>query len=82
MVQDFVQIKQQQENRKSQAYIEKQYGLTGHQVAVELFRINGGKSGFYLANLRERKYYYCRLQWEDIKFTLRSLGIGRLDLAI
>jgi len=37
------------------------------------------KSGYYLANLRERKYYYCGLNWEDIRTTLQSLGIGRAD---
>ncbi len=60
-------------------YIEKQYGLTGHQVVIELFRINGGKPGYYLANLRDRKYYYCGPKWSDIRSTLQSLGIGKPD---
>ncbi len=58
-------------------YIERQYGLTAHQVAIELFRINGGKPGYYLVNLRDRKYYYCGSDSEDIKCTLQQLGIGR-----
>ncbi len=56
-------------------YIERQYGLTAHQVAIELFRINGGKPGYYLVNLRDRKYYYCGSDSEDIKCTLQQLGI-------
>ena len=59
--------------------VEQEFGLTPEDVVIELFRINGGKPGFYLANLRDRKYYYCGLQCEDIKYTLRSLGIGRPD---
>lgn len=60
-------------------YVERQFGLTAQQVALELFRINGGKAGYYLANLRGKKYYYCGSNWEDVKTTLQSLGIGRAD---
>lgn len=60
-------------------YVERQFGLTAQQVAIELFRINGGKPGYYLVNLRDKKYYYCGSNWEDIKTTLQSLGIGRFD---
>lgn len=60
-------------------HVERQFGLTEQQVVIELFRINGGKPGYYLANLRDRKYYYCGLEWEDIKTTLQNLGIGRAD---
>ena len=59
--------------------VEQQFGLTVEQVIVELFRIKGGKTGFYLANLRDRQYYYCGYSWEDVKATLRKLGIGRAD---
>ncbi len=57
--------------------VEQQFGLTDEAVVIELFRINGGNSGFYLANLRDRKYYYCGLDWKDVKTTLHSLGIGK-----
>lgn len=60
-------------------HVEQQFGLTQEQVIIELFRINGGKPGYYLANLRDRKYYYCGLRWEDIKTTLQNLGVGRAD---
>ena len=59
--------------------IPQQFGLTEKKVIIELFRINGGKPGYYLANLRDRKYYYCGLDWENIKTTLLNLGIGRVD---
>lgn len=59
--------------------VEQQFGLSAEQVVIELFRLNGGCSGYYLANLRERKYYYCGKNWEDIQKTLISLGIGKVD---
>lgn len=54
-----------------------QFGTTDQNVAIELFRINGGKPGYYLANLRDKKYYYCGQKWEDVKAKLKELGIGR-----
>lgn len=54
-------------------------GLTKIKVLVELFRINGGKPGLYLANIRDKKYYYCGQGWEDVLAKLRTLGIGRDD---
>jgi hypothetical protein len=53
------------------------YGISKQQVAVELFRINGGKTGYYLANLRSKKYYYCGTDPLDVACKLKSLGIGR-----
>lgn len=56
-----------------------QYGLTDRAVTIELFRINGGKAGYYLANLRDRQYYYCGPDWQDVRAKLISLGIGCKD---
>ncbi len=58
---------------------EERFGLSKSQVAIELFRINGGKPGYYIANLRDRKYYYCGTEVQDVKDKLLSLGIGRPD---
>lgn len=55
------------------------YGMTAEELLVSLFRIEGGKAGYYLADLRHKKYYYCGLQKEDVRATLRRLGIGRAD---
>jgi hypothetical protein len=55
------------------------FGLTMAKVAIELFRINGGRAGYYLTNLRTKEYYYCGKQFEHIKITLQSLGIGRSE---
>lgn len=60
-------------------HIEGQFGLTESQVVTGLFRISGGKPGYYLANLRDRRYYYCGPNFEDVRTTLQSLGIGRAD---
>lgn len=49
------------------------------KVAIELFRINGGKQGYYIANILDKKYYYCGAEWQDVKNKLLELGIGRRD---
>jgi len=59
--------------------VARQYGSTETKIIVELFRINGGKSGYYLVNLRDKKYYYCGAKWENVRTTLQNLGIGRAD---
>lgn len=58
---------------------EEGYGLTKEEVAIELFRINGGRAGWYLANLRDKKYYYCGEVKEDVRLQLQALGIGKPD---
>jgi hypothetical protein len=55
------------------------YGITKPQVALQLFRLEGGKAGYYLANLRSKQYYYCGTEPENVETKLRSLGIGRED---
>lgn len=57
--------------------IQSTYGLTPQQVVIHLFRINGGRSGFYLANLKRHQFYYCGEGWEDVRIQLLKLGIGR-----
>lgn len=57
----------------------RQFGLTIPKIAIELFRIEAGKGGYYLANLRSKQYYYCGLDWQDVRTTLQQLGIGRPD---
>lgn len=58
---------------------EREYGLTKQKIVTECFRVGTGKEGYYLANLRDRKFYYCGLSLEDVKAVLQELGIGRLD---
>ncbi|MBD2778015.1 hypothetical protein [Iningainema tapete] len=55
------------------------FGISMKQAANELRQINGGKQGFYIANILDKKYYYCGTEWEDVKAKLKELGIGRLD---
>lgn len=58
---------------------EQQYGLTKEKIVIELFRLSMGKEGYYLANLADKKYYYCGLELQDVKITLQYLGIGIAD---
>lgn len=55
------------------------FELNPSKLMIELFRVNGGKPGYYLVNLRDKQYYYCGLKWEDIQITLKSLGIGKSE---
>ncbi len=55
------------------------FGITIKEVASELRRINGGKQGFYIADILDKKYYYCGAEWSDVKAKLLELGIGRSD---
>lgn len=56
---------------------ERLFGITKNKIVIELFRLNGGKSGYYLVNLRDKNYYYCGEDWESVKVKFRELGIGR-----
>ena len=58
---------------------EKVYGTTLGKIAINLFRINGGREGYYLANIRDRLYYYCGQNKQDVQAKLHELGIGRPD---
>ncbi|BAZ17546.1 hypothetical protein NIES4071_94260 [Calothrix sp. NIES-4071] len=55
------------------------FGTTKSKVVTELFRINGGKPGYYLANLLEHKYYYCGESNEDLRIKFLELGIGSVE---
>ncbi|GAX45440.1 hypothetical protein NIES4075_64610 [Tolypothrix sp. NIES-4075] len=55
------------------------FGTSMKKVALALFRINGGKQGYYIADILDKKYYYCGSEWEDVKAKLKKLGIGRDD---
>lgn len=55
------------------------YGLTKEKLLIELFRIEGGKSGYYIANLRDKLYYYCGSDMESVRDTFYKLGIGRRE---
>jgi hypothetical protein len=47
------------------------------KAARELFKINGGEEGFYLADIMHKRYYYCGNTTKDVKAKLIELGIGR-----
>lgn len=55
------------------------FGTERAKLVMEFRLMNGGKIGYYLADLKDSKYYYCGLTLEDVKVTLQSLGIGRPD---
>jgi hypothetical protein len=52
------------------------YGISAERVFIALFRINGGRVGYYLANLRDLAYWYCGPELADVQAKLVDLGIG------
>lgn len=57
---------------------EKQYDLTKLKIAVKFHRITGGNPGFYLADMKHKKYFYCGKVFDDVRSKLLELGIGRI----
>ncbi len=55
------------------------YGLTKDKIRIELFRLKAGRDGHYLVDMREKKYYYCGLEYSQFKAKLLDLGIGRRE---
>ncbi|GJD15884.1 hypothetical protein PCC7424_5425 [Rivularia sp. IAM M-261] len=55
------------------------FGTSTKKIAIELFRINGGKQGYYIANILDKKYYYCGAEWDDVRTKLQELGICKPD---
>lgn len=56
-----------------------EFRTTQKEIVYALFRLHAGRFGYYLANLRHRRYYYCGLEWQDVKTMLLELGIGQVD---
>jgi hypothetical protein len=56
-----------------------QYNLSLERLINDLFRVNAGRDGFYIANLKDKQYYYCGLTADSVKTQFLSLGIGRVD---
>lgn len=48
-------------------------------MEIELFRQYGGKLGYYLADLRNKKCDYCGWTEEDVRGKLYELGIAIED---
>jgi len=40
-------------------YVLARYKLTTNIIITEFIFLNGGKTGYYLANLRDQEYFYC-----------------------
>ncbi|RUT04602.1 hypothetical protein DSM106972_041710 [Dulcicalothrix desertica PCC 7102] len=53
--------------------------LNMKELAAKLQQINDGKPGYYLADIADKKYYYCGENLEDIRVKLREIGIGKLE---
>lgn len=52
---------------------ERVFGLTKRDVVYGCFRINGGRHGWYIADLKRQKYYYCGETQEDAIALLSDL---------
>lgn len=56
------------------------YGLKRAELFRELFKVNAGKLGYYIADVKKRNNYYCGVDKIDIKVKFLSLGIGRITV--
>lgn len=54
---------------------ERQYGITRAAISLEFRLLTGGKLGLYLANMRDKKYYYCGTEETGVMATLRRIGV-------
>lgn len=52
------------------------YGLSNSQILDGLESANNCKDGYYIANLRRNKYYYCGTDPECVDVVLEELGCG------
>jgi hypothetical protein len=59
--------------------IQSLWGISYRQLAIALLVINGGREGYYLADLRDKKYWYCGDRIENVQAKLHELGSGRPD---
>ena len=57
----------------------RKYKISRQELVIELFRVNGGKPGYYIGNLKQKQFYYCGDSSDSVKAQLRTLGIGRDD---
>ena len=55
------------------------YGISKQQVINQAAQFRSGEEGFYLVNMRRKRYYYCGLEADSVKVMLLSLGVGRSD---
>ncbi len=55
------------------------FGSSMSKLVLEFRLIGSRQPGYYLADLKEHRYYYCGRGLEDVRLVLVSLGIGRLE---
>lgn len=55
------------------------FGTSLDDVSCELDRVNNRQKGFYIADIKDKKYYFCGTQWLDVKSKLFDIGIGVKD---
>lgn len=55
------------------------YDISEKQITIELFRVAIGRLGYYLADLKNKKYYYCGEESDSVRSQLLAIGIGRKD---
>lgn len=51
----------------------RKYHISREKIAIELFRAAGGKTGYYIGDLKHQQFYYCGESAHSIQDKLRSL---------
>ncbi|WP_315790076.1 hypothetical protein [Fischerella sp. JS2] len=58
--------------------VEKHFGLTRKEVFSILLELYGGQQGYYIVDLKNRQYFYCK-NYEDMIVKLEELGCKPVD---
>ena len=58
---------------------ENRYGLKIVDIIRQFFWVGRGQTGFYLADLKHQKFYFCGNSIDDVRQTFWNLGITRPD---
>lgn len=58
---------------------EEHYGLTKAKLVLEFRLLTGGALGYYLADMKRKRYYFCGPDVGGVREQLLALGIGRRD---
>jgi hypothetical protein len=58
---------------------EANFGISKRQIVLALHQQFNAQQGYYVADLIQKRYYYCGLVFDDARKMLLSLGVGRLE---
>ncbi|MHC5720265.1 MAG: hypothetical protein ACYTX0_51600, partial [Nostoc sp.] len=49
----------------------RKYDISREDLAIELFRVNDGRAGYCIGDLKQKRFYYCGVDLESVREKLR-----------